>query len=153
MNKFCLVLAFLTSFSVMANDPLKACIEFEYDHYKNECIEIVNDGYFSETAAMFCVGFEYSHQKLDCLKTIKNKTYTPTGVSICASYTYTHQKMDCIKLTGKDYVANTGLEVAKLRRISLMAKEIKVDIYEGNLSDAIDKLSKIIALTSEYVLD
>lgn len=153
MYKFSFILIFLVSFGALANDPLKACLQFDYDTQKTECVKIVNDGYFSEKAALFCVGFDYTTQKLDCLRSIKNKTYTPTAISICADYTYTSQQIECIKLAGKDYVGATDLEVAKLRRISVLANTIKVDIYEGNLSDAIDKLSKIIALTSEYVLD
>jgi hypothetical protein len=153
VNKISLVFALFTSFSVMANDPLKACLEFDYDTQKNQCISIVNDGYFSEAAALFCVDFDYSTHKFNCLKSIKNKTYTPTGINICSDYSYTTQKLECIKLTGKDYVGSTGLEFAKLRRISSLANQVKVDIYEGQLSDAIDKLGVIISLTSDYIID
>lgn len=153
MNKFSLSVALLLSFGAFANDPLRSCFEFDFDSQKNECIKIINSGHFEEVAAMFCVSLDYSTQKLSCLDLVKNKTFSPSAIRLCEDYSYSSQKLECLKLTGVDYLPENGNEREALEKISLLAKEIKLYLYEGQLGQAVEKLNKIIDITSDYLLD
>lgn len=128
MSKIVFILMSFLSLNSMANDPLKACLNYTFSSGKEVCFNLLKDDYFQEEVAILCSRLTFDSDKTECLLSIKSKVYTPTNIDICFNKSFSSNKIECLSNSGRKIDDAEEL----LTRIANIAKSTRLAIFEGN---------------------
>jgi hypothetical protein len=127
------------------------CMGLDFDSNKSECVKIINSGYISSSAAGVCGDLDFDSGANECLEAALNKEYTRGAAQICSSNSFDSGVVDCMKNSGSRHEARDVYEVTakeKLGQIERLARNVKRDIRNGYLVEALTGVIRIIDIAT-----
>lgn len=149
-----MILAVLMAFgaSAFAGDNINGlwCTENLNFSDEEQCIMIVQDGYFHPGAGAVCAEEGIGSNVLKCVLAAKNKSYTTEELMNCKNKPFIGDQAECMALSGTPVQAtqdNLTAEV-RLEQIRVLAESVKYDMEAGNLGMALVNILLILELAT-----